>query len=187
MVKATIEVALAEMAEATIIASFSQRLTRERVHLTHVSSLRVSLASGGGDHRLDAASSRGGGNDRMLQPRVSWPANDAGSHDPDGDAALPTLQVRRSSCDGGQRDRRRPRPGLCRSLGADAASLLHGVNDIMVNVWYDFYVFLRRKTGIWLRIATKLFRIVPKPATLVARKLRRGQHVENTCDQHNPR
>ena len=96
MAKATIEAALAEMAEATIVASFLQRLTRERVHLTHVFSLRVNLASGGGGHCLDAASSRGGGNDRMLQPRVSWPANNAGSHDLDGGAALPTLQVRRS-------------------------------------------------------------------------------------------
>ena len=124
MAEATIEAVLTEMAETTIVASFLQRLTRERVHLTHVSSLSVSLVSGGGGHRLDAASSRGGGNNRMLQPRVGWPANDAGSHDLDGNAALPTLQFRRSSCNGGQLDCRRPRPGLCRSLGADVASLV---------------------------------------------------------------
>ena len=96
MAKATIEAALAKMAETTIVASFLQRLTRERVHLTHVPSLLVSLASGGGGHHLDAKSSRGSDNDRLLQPRVSWPANDAGLHDPDGNAALSTLQFRRS-------------------------------------------------------------------------------------------
>ena len=109
MAKATIEAALAEMAKATIVASFLQRLTRERVHLTHVPSLLVSLVSGGGGHRLDAASGRGSDNDGLLQPRVSWPANDAGSHDPDGNAALSTLQqFRRSFCNGGQRDHRQP-------------------------------------------------------------------------------
>ena len=115
MAEATREAALAEMAEAMIIASFSQRLTQERVHLTHVPSLPVSLASGGA----------------VI---VSMPRAAGAAATIDGNAALPTLQFRRSSCDGGQRDRRRPQPGLCRSLGAGAASLLHGVNDIMVNV-----------------------------------------------------
>ena len=70
MAEATIEAALAEMAKATIVASFLLRLTQEMVHLTHVPSLPVSLASGGDGHRLDAASSRGSDNNRLLQPRV---------------------------------------------------------------------------------------------------------------------
>mmetsp|Transcript_22007 Transcript_22007/g.40373 ORF Transcript_22007/g.40373 Transcript_22007/m.40373 type:complete len:558 (+) Transcript_22007:262-1935(+) len=83
---------------ATIVASFAQNISKERVFLTHVPSFPVPLTSGATSSSAAAASdssssSGNGGGGGMLQPVVHWPSMDA--EDAEAGNALSTLQFKR--------------------------------------------------------------------------------------------
>mmetsp|Transcript_39076 Transcript_39076/g.70399 ORF Transcript_39076/g.70399 Transcript_39076/m.70399 type:complete len:574 (+) Transcript_39076:263-1984(+) len=89
----------ADNEEATIVASFSQNISKEKVFLTHVPSLPVPLTSGPAYSSAASSSvsvssfSSGNGGGKMLQPVVHWPGTD--DKDAEAGNALSTLQFKR--------------------------------------------------------------------------------------------